>query len=170
MKSNKQSFAELNKRGHPCCYYGEREDWLQVIGQSRDSKCLEESNFRLTLKALKKISEDDVEIERSGHWAVGWIEVIIINPANEAMVKEAQSILDALTDYPVVDDDDFSELEYETAAKYWDQCSVRERLQYVKKFGGDPHQIRFAKMSYYKLGNDDSQVAQRIYDIMRSDI
>src|SRR5688500_351957 len=94
-------------------YYGEREGWLKFMGQHRDSDCLARSNFRSALKTIGG-EGDTVAIERYSHWAVGWTEVILIAPTDTATIARAEAILAALEDYPVVDEDDWSMLEFET--------------------------------------------------------
>lgn len=173
MESIAEHFKRLNSLGHPCCYHGDHEDWLIVIGQSRDSRVLEQSNYRSTLKALQAICTEGVIEERAGHWAVGWIDTIIIDPKNPALKKEAQSILDALTDYPIVDDEDHSNLEYEEASKYWDHLNPRERMREAKETLKRIHWlkpnnlIRYSRMSYHTLGNDDSDLSRYMYERCR---
>jgi hypothetical protein len=107
--------------------------WLVApVGQTRDSGCLEKSNFRCTLAALGGES-DTVEVHRFGHWGPGWFEIIIIDPADAARVAIAEDIERALADYPVVDEEDFSNLEWETAAEYWASCGVRQRVEYCQR-------------------------------------
>jgi hypothetical protein len=47
----------------------------------------------------------NVQVHRFGHWACGWFELILINPVNKDIVKKAEDIMSALSDYPVVDED-----------------------------------------------------------------
>ncbi len=41
----------------------------------------------------------------------------------------------AVCDYPVVDEDDWSMLEYDEACEYWERMSVRERADYCERAG-----------------------------------
>jgi hypothetical protein len=112
----------------------DRENWLVVpCAHNRDSEPLEESNFRSYLKALGDESKN-VEVHRFGHWGPGWFEIIIINPDDPKIVAIAESIEAALADYPVVDEDDFSELENEVATEIWKNCyDERQRIKYIRK-------------------------------------
>lgn len=101
---------ELQRSGNPCAYWGERHDWFVVCGQNRDSDSLTRSNFRSMLKALGGES-DTVAIERENHWACGWVEFILVHPDDAARITKANEIREALEDYPVVDEMDWSELE-----------------------------------------------------------
>lgn len=163
MQTNAEHFKELNRGGWPCSYYGEHPDWFQVISKSRDSKIIEESNFRATLKALKKISEDGIIIETARHWGCGWIETLIIDPSNEKLVREATEILNALADYPIVDDEDFSNLEREKLEAYWNRMPAKDRIALAKEYGGSGNLVRYCKMSLDKLYHDDPMVSQKMY-------
>ena len=112
----------------------DQQAWLVVpVIQTRDSGALDESNFSSALAALGGESET-VEVRRFGHWGPGWFEIIIVNPESPA-AKEAESIENALADYPVLDESDFSEREWNRAAEYWAQCSISERVYYCSRYG-----------------------------------
>lgn len=109
----------------------EYRNWFGIIGQSRDSDCLERSNFRIALELLGGES-DTVRVERYGHWACGWIEEIYVKPDSEAYLI-AQTIEKQLDNYPVLDEDDFSNLESEEADEIWANCyNSKERAQYIR--------------------------------------
>lgn len=133
LESVRQSFERLNKEGWPCAYYGERGDWLQVLGRHRDSDLLSQSNFDCAYAMLTAINEDGVAIESASHWAVGWVETILIDPACAALVKEAESIQAALADYPVLDESDYCEREWNAVCEYWERADLRERVELCRK-------------------------------------
>ena len=103
-------------------YLGERnwDNWFVLAGRTRDSGPLEESNFKCMLKALGG-EGDDVFVYHVGHWAVGWIEGILINPANVAMVKLGDKIQKQLENYPIMDEDHFTALQYERHFSWCDK-------------------------------------------------
>lgn len=125
MKTLNQSAEECRRAGQPTAYFGKRGEWYVVIAKSRDARLLEESNFRSTLKALGGESTY-VVIERFHHWAVGWIDYILVKPTSKATVKRARELLEKLEQYPVVDESDYSELESEAT---WN--NLREALGYL---------------------------------------
>lgn len=88
----------------------DNQEWLTVpCGRNRDSDALTRSNFRCALEMLGG-EGDDVEIHRFGHWANGWFEIILVKPDTSA-AKIAFEIEDSLENYPVLDEEDFSEEE-----------------------------------------------------------
>jgi len=102
------------------------------VGQSRDSDCLERSNFRCMLKALGG-ETDTVIVVRESHWAVGWVEWIAIHQDDGAALKIADEIAAALADYPVIDESDWSEEEHNEAQEIWTNCyDTKERIQYIR--------------------------------------
>lgn len=104
-----------------------REDWFVLdVSQNRDSEPLSRSNFRKALEILGGESET-VEVHRFGHWGPGWFELILLAPERE---EDGNKIEAALADYPVLDDDDFSELEFEELQNDWKNWAGRS---YVDK-------------------------------------
>lgn len=100
--------------------------------RNRDSGALTRSNFDCALAAIGGESET-VEIVRESHWACGWIEWIAIHQDDETALKAADDIMARLADYPVVNEDDWSRLEFEEACAFWESLSVRGRAEYCKR-------------------------------------
>jgi len=93
-------------------------DWCPVVGRSRDSSILEESNFDTAVSMLGGES-DTVCIIQFNHWAVGWIEELMIDPKDANAVRIACDIHENLETYPVLDEDDYSRREFEVAVEAW---------------------------------------------------
>jgi len=102
-------------------YIGESyNDYYVLLSHHRDSGLVEESNFQSALKALNGES-DTVKIVRSSHWAVGWIEMILIHKSDVKSVDKGNEIEKALESYPILDDDAFGELVSEKEKEMYDQ-------------------------------------------------
>lgn len=143
-----QTFGQFRPNGFDARGLGSagREDWLVVgVSRTRDSGPLAESNFACTVREIRKAAQADEDeagdwsIERFGHWGPGWFEIIVVRPGTEA-ARVAQEISDALEDYPVVDEDDFSEREWEAACDAWEHSSLRGRVELLQ----DARQCIFA--------------------------
>jgi len=102
------------------------------LGRHRDSDLLTESNFECALAALGGES-DTVRVVREGHWAVGWVEWIAIHESDTKALNIADDILCALSDYPVLDESDFSEREWNAAQDCWESLPLSERLDLCRK-------------------------------------
>jgi hypothetical protein len=109
----------------------DRQDWIVVpVMQTRDSGPLDESNFAAALRILGGESET-VEVHRFGHWGPGWFEIIIAAPELADKVDEIEA---SLADYPVLDESDYSEREWEKASEWWMSCGMRERIRICDRF------------------------------------
>jgi len=95
----------------------DKPDWVIVVSRSRDSEIIDESNFECALDRLGRESKD-VAVERFGHWACGWFELLLVNPKAKRKVKIAYDIFEELKAYPVLDESDYSERQTEYQANY----------------------------------------------------
>ena len=93
-------------------YYGPREGWYITLSQHRDSDALERSNWSVITEVMLRWFPDDAAIERMNHWAVGWIEYLLVRPGTPA-VTAAEGWRDRLANYPVADEEHHSMLEYD---------------------------------------------------------
>ena len=117
----------------------DRQDWLVApIGRNRDSGILAESNFDAFLDAMGGESET-LEIHRFGHWGCGWFEIVLVHPDREDEVDEIEG---ALADYPVLDDSDYSEREWEAITDYWEGMGARDRMDLCVSEGASIFAIR----------------------------
>jgi len=113
-----RTYSEFRPTGFDAkgAFLPDQQDWLVVpVSQTRDSGPFEESNFAVALKILGGES-DTVEVHRFGHWGPGWFEIIIVHPDLRAAVEDIEA---SLENYPVLDDEDFSEREWNKASEYW---------------------------------------------------
>lgn len=102
-------------------YIGESYfDYYVLLSHHRDSGLVEKSNFQSALKALNGES-DTVKIIRSSHWAVGWIEMILIHESDKESVDKDNEIEKSLESYPILDEDIFGELVTEKETEMHDQ-------------------------------------------------
>ena len=108
-------------------------DWLVApYGHNRDSELLTESNWDAQLSMLREIDPDgnDHFDARFGHWANGWFEIVLVRPGSPCETK-AQEIGDALESYPVLDEEDWSNREWEEMDRIWREMSVSERYNMI---------------------------------------
>lgn len=131
---------------HPRDYAGATwEGWYSAgFGQSRDTDTLEASNFQVAWDALRPLSnpdgisddgEDgvtDIRIVREGHWAMGWVEWIAIHGSNTKALAVARKLCKRAKDYPVLDEDHWSNLEYTRAMEFWDSLSLSSKVDYCR--------------------------------------
>ena len=90
---------------------------------NRDTQCvLTLCNWKLMCEKLDEyVKHEESGITRFGHWGNGWYELFLIHESDvEALVK-AQEIADDLEQYPVLDEDKYSDMEYEAQAEEWER-------------------------------------------------
>lgn len=104
---------------NPRAFLPDRQNWLLApSSQTRDSGALDRSNFNTMEKLLKDVdpNSQDHENHRFGHWGPGWFELLIIRPGSTCQ-QVAENAATALAEYPVLDEEDFSNREFEEACE-----------------------------------------------------
>lgn len=137
-------------------------DWLSGPSQSRDSDILAQSNFACALDQLGGEVEGQVEVHRFGHWACGWFETILVNAANDTACAELLKIHDALENYPVLNDSDFSDREYEYNSDYADGAKA-ELAGALKMHFGIESNIRGIDKALERVAYDLNMECQMYY-------
>jgi hypothetical protein len=124
----------LKRWERPKDYFG--AEWSRYysadVGQSRDSDCLEQSNFAVMLEALGGETET-VVVVRESHWAVGWVEWIAIHQSDEQALRVADVQCERLANYPILDEDDFSRREFEAQCEAWENAGLQGRMEYCRR-------------------------------------
>lgn len=140
-----KTINENNREVGSSAYWGERGDWFIVSAQHRDSDCLTRSNF---CSFQKLLGDEGTAVESFNHWAVGWVEYLLIDPTQTELVALAEKTREKLEDsYPVLDENDFSELEMDEANETWKNCyRPAERIEYVRK-----HRSQFKFRSFREM-------------------
>ena len=152
----------------PDSYFG--ADWTghyPIISAHRDSDCLERSNYRVALAILRAIETEEcpaydypLQIAHERHFAVGWVDTILIDKDCLSLVKAADELLARLETYPVLDEEDWSNLEFETAATCWENCSVSERLYWCDRYEVSIFAARHSHMPEDQTGELLSALAE----------
>jgi hypothetical protein len=110
-----------NHRDFECfAWWGRPEDsdrWCVVYSHHRDSGLLDQSNAAAIEKALEAFDGDAVA-QRHSHWAVGWMEGYVIRVFDQdgnvtAAFRRYCKLRAKLSDYPILDETDFSQREYD---------------------------------------------------------
>ena len=126
-------------------YWGS-EDMFKTWGfcgvdKNRDSDLLEISNFDFITKDLISKFPNDFKIENYSHWMVGNVDRLVcrilkyelpfIDEVKEEDIttafRAAMEWLDILRDYPVADEADYSDKQYEQSIAEiieWDKCNL----------------------------------------------
>lgn len=134
---------------HPECYGGFSPDGdYLVLSRTRDGDLLERVNWDVAVESLKAKAMDHGSFNevptdrpavyhwRAGRWACGWVEYLMVRADAPDDIKEAAGeILCSLADYPILDETRYSNAECEAVDKYWSECSVSDRVDYLRDAG-----------------------------------
>jgi len=145
-------------------YYGDRPEWLMSpdLGTYRDADLITQSNFEVLTKWLQNTdSKNETWTEESSrHWAVGYMANVLVKPGTraETILRDATK---AITEYPVLDEEHYWDLEFSECELFWDQLSISER---VKLLQDSQDSVFAARASYGDLLDRASTTAESIWD------
>lgn len=113
------------------------EDWAVIYTHNRDSGLLDQSNASVIQAALKPFSEGDdpdVVMESHSHWAVGHVDGFSIRVYRRGRVTKAfrtyHELAERMADYPILDEMDYSNREFEATYENVGEAAWRLRRQY----------------------------------------
>jgi hypothetical protein len=110
---------------HPIPIF-DRDHWLVApVIRNRDSGTLTQSNWECQLDALE-LAQAEYEIHSFGHWANGWFEIVLVHPDHIDVVEEIEA---ALIDYPILDEEHYSNTEWEAVHEYWNKMRLEDRIE-----------------------------------------
>lgn len=114
-----------------------------IATKHRDSSILEQCNWDTIRERLiaagAEILQDGEGVcydWRAGHCMVGWVEYLMLKPEAPQVLKDiAADCLLEIEDYPVLDEDSYSEAQYVAMCDYWGRMSIKERVEYCRENG-----------------------------------
>jgi len=96
------------------------EHWAIIYTHNRESRLLDQSNAAFIAKAMEPFTEadePDVVFESHNHWAVGHVDGFSIRVFRNGEITEAfktyHELAARMDDYPILDESDYSNREYE---------------------------------------------------------
>lgn len=147
-------------------WFGKREidnpdNWAIVYTSNRDSTLLDQSNEHAINEAMKPFTEEGEDgqeptavQERHNHWAVGYVDGYSIKCFNDdgnptEAIKTWINIQHALEQYPVLDESDWSEREYEATCE-----NVQMQTSYICRKHGLDYSDELAGQVHEWLSNN----------------
>lgn len=122
----------------PDSYMGAQwPDYYVFLGRHRESDSLTRSNALVAEERINELPPWEGEQDsrfwvRESHWAVGWVEWFAIHEDDEAALRAADAMLERIESYPCLDEDHWSQLEWDEACDYWARMSVADRLDAIR--------------------------------------
>jgi len=119
-KSAAGNWKEFDNFGWDRKYDEGSEDLFLYYPEHRDSTILEHSNSETIQKIMFEDNDfgDDVWSEEHGHWGVGWAKCLVVrvydsNREITPAFTQLYEIMSALANYPVLDEEDYCQREYD---------------------------------------------------------
>ncbi len=113
------------------------DQWCIVYTHHRDSGLLDQSNSAAIEEAMERFTErknPDVVPEHHHHWAVGWVDGFSIRVYRRGRITKAfrtyYELAHRLTDYPLLDEEDYSRREYEATVENLSHAAWRLKDDY----------------------------------------
>jgi hypothetical protein len=109
--------------------------YVAPISNGRDTEdSVTLSNWRVIGGALEKLAKhEESGVHNFGHWAVGWYELWLIHESDTAALQCADQWAAALDSYPVADESDLGEIEFEAESEAWENWGRSEWRDIVEK-------------------------------------
>lgn len=122
-------------------YIGERLEknrYAIVYTLYRDSRLLERHNWEVITEDILEdyIDGETLHIIRHNHWACGWIEWVIVDTkkASEKLMDLVSEIWSDLDAYPLLNEDQYCEKEWESACEDWSKFyNEKERVEMLRE-------------------------------------
>lgn len=148
MNQELQQFAqeaiERFKEQDSFMYMGDLEcpPWglLGFVGTNRDADALSRSNFEVITKDLLEKHPDSFVVEEYSHWLVGWVKGVRINTSDAKAVETAYKWSEDMENYPVADEDHFTQTEMEEDEEYY-RLGGREEIIEIARNSEDLSEI-----------------------------
>jgi len=122
------SFSWFEQPEHP-------EQYALVYTHNRDSDILDISNASVIAERLAPFSDAIPQVHN--HWAVGWVEGFAIRVFKDGNITEAfktyYECLEAMEDYPILDESDYSQRLYEAQQESWDSWARHDFERLIEK-------------------------------------
>jgi hypothetical protein len=113
------------------------EDWGIIYTSNRDSTLLDQSNAAVINKAMLPFTEGndpDVVMESHSHWAVGHVDGMSLRVFKRGRITKAfrtyHELAERMADYPVLDESDYSEREYEATYENVDLAAWKLKQEF----------------------------------------
>ena len=113
------------------------EDWAVIYTHNRDSGLLDQSNASAINKKMlpfTKGDDPDAVMESHSHWAVGHVDGFSIRVFKRGRITKAfrtyHELAVQIEEYPILDESDYSEREYEATYENVGEAAWRLRQQF----------------------------------------
>lgn len=125
----------------PDSYAGAHWDgyYRAPVERNRASDLLTQSNWDQQWDALKAFRADVPDADEASpvsvcenHWLVGWVEWVAIHESNGPALREADRLAARMESYPVLNEEDWSNREWEDYEKGWKDYGFKDFIREIR--------------------------------------
>lgn len=128
------AYHRIKRWAYPESYIGKDfSDYYMGLSQSRDSNALERANFKALLELLGGEHEPHVIISHANHWAVGWVEQILVHKNAKKKLDVLERAAADIEVHPVLDETSLNEEEDEDLENEWEAWGYEEAVRFLEK-------------------------------------
>ena len=108
-----------------------------VYAITRDESIMGHVNFDMMKESLVREArfnkcEGSVYTWTAAHWGCGHVEYLMVKQnAHKKVLTLASEFLQALAEYPCLDDEKYSERQYDDIYAYWKNETIEARIQWI---------------------------------------
>jgi len=157
-------------------------EYYQGPGLHRDSSITTQTNFEVAQRMLEEAAEKDEEIwaargyepeggaleyEHCNHWAVGWVDSLLVHEHAVLTLEVLMDICERLMDYPILDEDELSRREWEDKQEQyenWHEYDTASELKIDLLLENQWNEIHEATINKIKEAQEASFMAVAEYD------
>jgi hypothetical protein len=145
---------------------GDSEKWSVIYTSHRDSDLLDQSNQHVITKTLEPFivgDDPDVVAERHSHWLVGHVDGFSIRVFDgdgniTEVFRTYYDLLERMEAYPVLDESDYSDREYEATLSNVTDAAWRLKDEFKLPEGWEPDVYSWlADHEPHEIENRDDQ-------------
>lgn len=140
-----KTFGEWRRQPDYVCWLPKDWDsWLVCpVITNRDADTLTRSNWEAMIEAFRGAETegaDDWRTVEESHWACGWIRLAVVRPGSTC-AELAQGFADRLEDYPLLNEEHCSELEWAEYLEAWEDWGWKEFAKLLRDAFALPDRI-----------------------------
>lgn len=140
--SNRLFQTPNDERSRDFAYWGDRGEWFRIAGMHRDSDLIERANFESFRRMVAELDPSETlwAIERYNHWAVGWVETLLVASSGGTfrMLRRAAEMKKQLEKYPIFDEELYSDLESQEVDASWKAYGAADLRRELSRYVSGP--------------------------------
>lgn len=118
-------------------YFGDDDlsVWGTMLTVNRDSEALQRSNWEVIKDDMMARFPNDVKVLSTSHWAVGWLDELLVNTDNPGALDAAYEWHEQLDNYIVADEQHYMDTEQAEIEECFESYGRDEVIDWLEEHG-----------------------------------